>query len=105
MPKRDGLIGATLTRVGVVAHKIFAAFRERQIKLAAQGQGEVYARVWCDLSTNNLKHSSCVIKLHCTVFLNAEHTGAARTIIGPPVTNQPGVHLLLCTRTPHQAYE
>src|SRR5262249_15178211 len=100
-PKRDGLIGATLVRVVVVAHKIFAALREREVKRAAQGQGELYARVWCDLRTH-LKFSSCVIKLHCPVFLNAEHTGTARTVIGPPVTNQLGVHLL-CTRTPHKA--
>src|SRR6516162_10178179 len=103
-PKRDGLITATLVRVGIVAHKIFAAFCEREIKLAAQGQGEVYARCVCYLRTNNLKLSSCVIKLHCAVFLNAEHTRAARTVIGPPVTNQLGVHLL-CTRTPHKADE
>src|SRR5499427_9306031 len=58
-PKRDGLIGATLVRVVVVAHKIFAALREREIKCAAPGQGELYARVWCNLRTH-LKFSSCM---------------------------------------------
>src|SRR5262252_8187691 len=93
-PKRDGLIIAGLGIVGIVAHQIFAAFREREIKLPAQGQHQVDARFRCNLLTKHLKRSSRMVKPHLPVCFNGERTGSAGTVSRLPVTNQPGVHLL-----------